>query len=272
MTMSARLFGALVIVALLGSVPSGGQAKGDEPGLRVVMKDGEPVWRVSEGGKVTLGELIKHYADARNVYFIYAPKRVSGDVTIERGQKAELRGTEIDVFVASSFQEFRLCIIEKDERLRVVMPVIHAVGFAPMIPAGEIASQNPGRWVTAVYKFEHSDSHDAFLSFREKPDGTRVLGSPMFQLRTATLTGPAIQVKRDLALVRELDLAGKTVIRGFDIPDGVDVPDAVSAVTTLLTGRSPTPTVTAVPSTRRLLVRAGEKDMDAVAEAVAAMK
>jgi hypothetical protein len=270
--MSTRFIGALAIVALLGGVPSGGQAKNDESGLRVAMKDGEPIWQLAEGGKVTLAELIGHYADARDVYFIYNPKKVSGDVTIERGQKAELRGTEIDVFVATAFQEFRLCIIEKDARLRIVVPVINAVGFAPVVSVEEIANQNPGCTVTMVYPFEYCNPHEAFLNVRERNSSSPAPVGTYFQVRTVVLTGPAYQLREDLKVLRELDLAGKTAIRGFDIPEGVEVSDAIFAVATLLTGRSPTPTVTAVPSARRLLVRAGEKDMDAAAEAVAALK
>jgi hypothetical protein len=273
--MSRLIAAATLLVVAFACVNAQGAnaAKKIEPSLG---ENREWVWKLPADGEVALLDMLKLYADTRDLVLIYDARRIAGSVSFHSSEETTLSGQQIDLFVANCLSEYRYVLVEADAKQLKVLPGADAATFAPVIDRTELETTAAWKWVTVRYRpanLEVNALRGALQNLTTRQGG---MVTPSAASGDLLICERADRARELVKLANDMDAAMATDIRPHTIPETVDADDAVRALQELLGAadkyRMARPTFTRSPGQQKVLVR-GPADLHADVEvALAAMK
>ncbi|MBZ0136648.1 MAG: hypothetical protein K8I27_09775 [Planctomycetes bacterium] len=271
-----RLLPALLVVAI-SAVLVGAQPEQPKPPIEATQNEsGEWVWTLASEGEVPVTDLLSMYASCRESLVVYDPRKIVGITSFTGPESTELTGDAIDMFVANSLGDFRLCLTRSGEGQFRIIPAAEAVTNAPVVEIVNLESTPDWQWITVVMKPENAEVNALRGALQNLTTRQGGVVNPVAGSNALLVCDRADRVKDLYALALKLDEENKAEIRKYEVPAGIEPANAIKALKELLDApRRPgmnVPTYTQAIGEDIVIVRATPKFHEDVAAAFAAMK
>ncbi|MCB9932607.1 MAG: hypothetical protein H6841_04205 [Planctomycetes bacterium] len=271
----SRLIAACFVV-LLAVAMTGAQPAPKESSIKAVLgSDGTWSWTLPADGSIQVTELLGLYGRCRQLTLIIDEKKLAGNVSFLAVEGTELKGDEIDFFVANSLSDYRLCLMDVGAGQVKVVPAVEAPTLAPIIKEDALETAAGWQWVTLVYAPAHADENALRGALQNLTTRQGGMINPV-QGGGLLICDRADRVREMHKAARELDANIATEIKAHDVPVGVNADDAVKALRELF-GQSRKfamnpPTFTRATGEARVIIRGSAGLHAEAAEALKAMK
>jgi hypothetical protein len=300
-----RIFAAALLVLAALTVTSA--QEGDKPVARlpigggrsylpfdVVQVDGKTAWQVVGRGSVKVEDLVGGLSSAlgrRINYTGHSNNSSRGTVPFVAPETGvTVPNEELLSFANELLASVSLTVVGITQGNGVLARLDEAPRYAPFVSAGEVATMPSGEWVTVSRELVHANEH----TIREAVNSTMGRGDSATGVHGKQLlvTGPAWHVRKVLAVVDSVDVAGggqgTEMVRSYTVPAAVQAQQAAGLLRELFDSGTTTVSypdndvkilnrdtsrahVVALPG-NRVLVRAPAATHALVAAAIDAMK
>jgi hypothetical protein len=262
----ARLMATALVIACALTVSTAQRVK-IEPRLVAEERNGEWTWKLEASGEIAIAELIRLFAQARNLLVLYDPKKLAG-VTAWDGNAQEITGTDIDLFVANALEEFRLVLAPMGSNQYHIIPAALAITQAKFIPVEDLDKANPATWAVTYFHCVNIDPNN--LRGKLHAVANREGGIVNPYPGGGVLIGDRVdRIIKMLEIAKVIDAGEKSECRAHALPEGMDV----EAAARTLRGLFDTDAKFMVAADgRRIVARVRPHQHDEVATAISSMK
>ena len=270
-----RLIAACIVIIAALAVAAAQPAKEKSLIEAKVDENKDWVWVLPSSGEVRLIDMLEKYSSCRNLVLIYDPKKIAGITGYQASQPTELKGEQIDLFVANVLGEYRLALVGVGGDQRKIIPAYEASTVAPVIGAEQLEATPDWHWITLLYQPVYVEGNGLRGTLQSLMSHQTGLATPIVN-GGVLISDRADRVKEVYKACVEIDLGMATEIRAHDVPEGANPDEAARALTELLGSaqkyRLLLPTFTRAPGQNRVLVRGTTSLHAEVSEALKAMK
>jgi hypothetical protein len=272
--MSRWIASCFMIIAAL-AVATAQPAREKDPIKSEVNEDREWVWTLQENGEIPFGDLLALYSSCRNVLILGDARKIQGTMTFRCPADTELKGDDIDLFVANCLEENRLVLTKAGGNQYRIVPAAEAITSSPAITVAELETAPAWQWITLIYHPANIDENalrGALQNLTSRQGGSvnPVVGGGLL------ICDRTDRVRELYKVANAFDSAMNSEIKAYETPAGIATDDAIKVLRELFATaqkfRMSPPTITRGAGETTIMVR-GTIDLHAeVAEALKVMK
>jgi hypothetical protein len=271
----SRWIAACFMIVIAFAIATAQPAKDKAAIESKVNEDREWVWVLQENGEISFSDLLTLYSSCRNVVILGDTRKISGTMSFKCPASTELKGNDIDLFVANCLEEYRLLLTKAGGNQYRIIPTAEATTSSRAVTVAELETTPAWQWINLIYQPANVDENalrGALQNLASRQGGSvnPVSGGGLL------ICDRADRVRELCKVADAIDSAMASEVKAYEAPPGIKADAAIKILHDLFSTaqkfRANPPTFTRGAGETAIMVR-GTSDLHAeVADALKVMK